>query len=286
MGTIDLTDHVAVITGAGAGIGKGIALRLADHGANIAVIDIDGERVAQTVADVERRGRRALGLTADVMETNAVTDAIASTEHDLGRLDILVNNAGGVAARRFVDQSERSWRRHIEINLVSVLAATSTAVPAMIRGGRGGSIVNVASIEATRSAPMFAVYGACKAGMLSFTRSMAVELGEHGIRVNAICPDWTRTPGNSGYRSGPVPDPLPPRDPDRVGLLAKYIPLQREGDIDDCGDVAAFLCSSMASYVTGAVIPVDGGTWASSGWLRADEGNWTLFGPEHPLYAP
>src|SRR5215211_4942810 len=276
MGRIELTDHVAVVTGAGGGIGKGIALRLADHGADIAVLDIDDERVQQAVADIQRRGRRALGLPVDVMETGAVTEAIGRADGEFGRIDILVNNAGGVAARRFVDQSERSWRRHIDINLVSMLAATSAAVAAMIRGGRGGSIVNVASIEATRAAPMFAVYAACKAGMLSFTRSMAVELGEHGIRVNAICPDWTRTPGNSGYRTGAVPETLPPRDPALTDSLSKYIPLQREGDVSECGDVAAFLCSSMASYVTGAAIPVDGGTWASSGWIRANDGDWTL----------
>jgi NAD(P)-dependent dehydrogenase (short-subunit alcohol dehydrogenase family) len=281
--TIQLNDHVAFVTGAGAGIGKGIALRLADHGADVGVLDIDAGRVDQTVAEIEQRGRRGLGFVIDVMDTSALGDAVTQAGQDLGRFDILVNNAGGVAPRRFVDQSERSWRRHIDINLVSVLAATAAAIPAMIRGGRGGSIVNVASSEATRAAPMFAVYAACKAGMLSFTRSMALELGEHGIRVNAICPDWTQTPGNSGYRTGPVPDPLPPRDPSRIALLAKYIPLQREGTIDECGDVAAFLCSPMASYVTGAAIPVDGGTWASSGWLRADDGGWTLFGPEHPL---
>ena len=128
-----------------------------------------------------------------------------------------MNNAGGVAGRRFLEQSERSWRRHIDINLVSTLAATAAAAPLMARGGRGGSIVNVVSIEASRAAPMYAVYAACKAAMVSFTRTMALELADDGIRVNAIAPDRTRTPGLDGLLVGPVPDELPPRSPEEAG---------------------------------------------------------------------
>jgi NAD(P)-dependent dehydrogenase (short-subunit alcohol dehydrogenase family) len=283
MGTIELTDQVAIVTGAGAGIGRGIALGLAARGADVAVVDIDPDRVAKVVGEVEAIGRCALGHVVDVMDASALMAAVDATAAELGRLDVLVNNAGGVSGRRFVEQSERSWRRHVDINLISAFAATSAAVPHMIGSGRGGSIVNVASIEATRAAPMFAVYAACKAGLLSFTRTMAVELGEHGIRVNAICPDWTRTPGNSGMRTGPVDEPLPDRDGPLVERLRAYVPLGREGRTDECGDVVAFLCSSMAGYVTGVSIPVDGGTWASSGWLRADDGDWTLFGPDHSM---
>ena len=281
---IDLTGRVAVVTGGGAGIGKGIASRLADHGADVGVIDIDPTRAEQAVAEITSKGRRAVPLVADVMDSDALTAAVDAAAGELGRLDICVNNAGGVSPRRFIEQSERSWRRHIDINLMSMLTATAASVRHMISGGNGGAIVNVASSEALRAAPMFAVYAACKAAMISFTRTMAVELGEHQIRVNAICPDWTRTPGNSGFRTGPVPDPLPDRSPLRTERLADYVPLGREGRADECGDVAAWLCSDMASYVSGVFIPVDGGAWASSGWLRADDGNWTLFGPDHPLY--
>jgi NAD(P)-dependent dehydrogenase (short-subunit alcohol dehydrogenase family) len=164
-----------------------------------------------------------------------------------------------------------------------MMATISAAVPLMIRGGRGGSIVNVSSIEGSRAAPMFAVYAACKAGMESFTRTMALELAEHGIRVNAIAPDWTRTPGNSGLRQGPIPDELPPRPAVMADRLAHYVPLGREGTAAECGDVAVFLSSPMASYVTGAIVPVDGGTWASSGWTRVRGGNWSLFGRDDPM---
>jgi NAD(P)-dependent dehydrogenase (short-subunit alcohol dehydrogenase family) len=283
MGTLDLSGQVAFVTGSGGGIGRGIAERLAAHGADISVVDIDAQRAASVAANITAMGRVAMVHVVDVMDADTLMAAVDATAAQFGRLDILVNNAGGVSGRRFLEQSQRSWRRHIDINLVSMLAATSAAAPHMIAGGRGGSIVNVASIEAVRAAPMFAVYAACKAGMVSFTRSMALELSEHKIRVNSIGPDFTITPGNSGYRSGPVPDPIPPRSPEREAVSSTYVPLGREGTIEECGDVAVFLCSTMASYVTGTHIPVDGGTWASSGWTASPDGKWSLFGP-HAMF--
>jgi NAD(P)-dependent dehydrogenase (short-subunit alcohol dehydrogenase family) len=213
------------------------------------------------------------------MDTEQVRGAVARAEEEFGRLDILVNNAGGVSGRPFLEQSERSWRRHIDINFVSMLAATAAAAPLMARDRRGGSIVNVASIEASRAAPMYAVYAACKAAMVSFTRTMALELSEHGIRVNAIAPDRTRTPGIDGLIGGAVAEEQAPRTPEEQADIHAYIPLGREGRIEDCGEVVAFLCSPVASYITGAVIPVDGGTWASSGWTRSAGGGWSLSGP-------
>jgi len=204
---------------------------------------------------------------------------IDSAAKHFGRIDILVNNAGGVSRKRFLDQSERSWRKHIDLNLVSVLAATSACVPVMIRGGRGGSVINVSSIEGSRAAPNYAVYAACKAGLLNLTRTLALEFAEHGIRVNAIAPDYTVTPGTSGNFTGPV-DPaywIQPSE-NQQAATARRIPLGRAGIDAECGNVAVFLSSRMSDYVTGTVIPVDGGTWASSGWLRNKAGQWTLTG--------
>ena len=157
------------------------------------------------------------------------------------------------------------------------MAATHAAAPIMIRGGQGGSIVNVASIEASRAAPNFAVYAACKAGMLNFTKSMALELSEHNIRVNCIAPDHTVTPGNQGNRAGPV-DPVTWKQhtPEETDAMNRLIPLLREGVDLECGDAAVFLSSEMASYITGVLLPVDGGTHAASGWVRGRNGKWTL----------
>jgi NAD(P)-dependent dehydrogenase (short-subunit alcohol dehydrogenase family) len=185
----------------------------------------------------------------------------------------LINNAGGVRGGPFITQPEASIRRHIEINLVSMLVATQHTAKYMIDDGRAGAIVNVSSIEGSRGAPMFAVYAACKAGMISFTRTMALELAEHGIRVNCIAPDHTVTPGNHDNRTGPVdPTSWPDSSPD----WAKLVPLGREGLVAECASTVAWLCSKMSAYVTGVNVPVDGGTWASCGWLRDPKGGWTL----------
>jgi NAD(P)-dependent dehydrogenase (short-subunit alcohol dehydrogenase family) len=274
---------VAIVTGGGGGIGRAIALSLAAAGADVVIADIIPERCEEVATRVRELGRKALGVPTDVADTGQVRALIDSASQHFGRIDILVNNAGGVTFRPFLEQSERSWRRVIDLNLVSMLAATSAAVPVMIRGRRGGTIINVASIEASRAAPNFAVYAACKAGMLNFTRSMALEFADHGIRVNAIAPDYTVTPGVRGNHTGPVnPASWVAPTASQEAATAQRIPLGRPGTDSECGSVAVFLCSSMSGYVTGAVIPVDGGTWASSGWLRNRAGKWVLTGDSGP----
>jgi NAD(P)-dependent dehydrogenase (short-subunit alcohol dehydrogenase family) len=277
MDRLSLAGQVAFVTGGGGGIGRAIALRLAEAGAHVAIFDVFPERAGEAAERVRERGVQALALPGDAMDSAALRAAVTATDAEFGRIDVLVNNAGGVSARPFLDQSERSWKRHIDINLVSMLAGTHAAAPLMIRGGQGGAILNVASIEATRAAPNFAVYAACKAGMVSFTKSMALELSPHGIRVNCIAPDHTVTPGNQGNRAGPVdPSTWHQHPPEAVDAMNRLIPLGREGVDGECGDAAVFLCSSLASYITGVVLPVDGGTWAAGGWVRGRNGKWTL----------
>ncbi len=272
-----LDGQAAFVTGGGGGIGRAIAIRLAEAGADVAIFDVFPERAEEAATRVREVGRQALPIAGDVMDSDALRTAIDTAATTFGRLDILANNAGGVSARPFLDQSERSMRKHIDINLMSMLVATQAAAKHMVAGGRGGAIVNVASIEASRAAPNFAVYAACKAGMLSFTKSMAVEFAEHGIRVNCIAPDHTITPGNQGNRAGPVdPATWKRRSDEEVDAMNRLIPLGREGVDMECGDAAAFLASAMASYVTGVLLPVDGGTWASSGWVRGRDRRWTL----------
>jgi len=276
---IRLDGQAAFVTGGGGGIGRAIAIRLAEAGADIAIFDIFPERAEEAAERVREAGRKALAIPGDVMDADALRAAIDRTAAEYGRLDILANNAGGVSARPFLEQSERSMRKHIDINLMSMLIATQAAAQHMVAGGRGGSIVNVASIEASRAAPNFAVYAACKAGMLSFTKSIAVELSGHGIRVNCLAPDHTITPGNQGNRAGPVdPATWKQHSDEAVDALNRLIPLGREGVDMECGDAAVFLSSAMASYISGVLLPVDGGTWASSGWVRNRAGHWSLMG--------
>ncbi|GAA0864534.1 SDR family oxidoreductase [Sphingopyxis soli] len=272
-----LDGQVAFVTGGGGGIGRAIALRLAEAGADVSIFEIFPERAEEAAARVREQGRQALPIVGDVMDSGALRAAVDAAAAEFGRLDILVNNAGGVSARPFLEQSERSMRKHIDINLMSMLIATQAAAKHMVDGGRGGAIINVASIEASRAAPNFAVYAACKAGMLSFTKSMAVELSGHGIRVNCIAPDHTITPGNQGNRAGPVdPATWKRRSDDDIDAMNRLIPLGREGVDTECGDAAVFLASAMSTYVTGILLPVDGGTWASSGWVRGRDRRWTL----------
>lgn len=279
---IQLAGQVAVVTGGGGGIGRAIALALANAGADIVIADIVPERCEETAARVRELGARALPFPTDVTDVEQVNAAIAAAEKEFGRLDILINNAGGVSGRAFADQTERSWRKHIDLNLVSLFAATSAAIPAMVRGGRGGTIINVTSIEGSRAAPLYAVYAACKAGMNNFTRTMALELSEHGIRVNAIAPDYTITPGLSGNVTGPVDESTWFRaNPAQQDLVRRRIPIGRAGIADECGQAALFLASQMSSYITGVILPVDGGTWASSGWVRNRQGKWALGEPYH-----
>ena len=272
-----LTDQVAVITGGGGGIGRAIALAYASAGADIAIGDIVPERCEETTARVREMGRKALAIPTDVMHTDQVRALIERTSSEFGRIDVLVNNAGGVSARPFLEQSERSWRRHIDLNLVSMLAATSAAVPVMIRGGCGGSIVNIASIEATRAAPEVRRLRRLQGGHGQLHPDDGP--GARGIsdsreRDRARRHRDART---SRQFHGPV-DPstwtLPSAE--QEDAFARYIPLGREGADTDCGNAAVFLASRMSAYVTGAVLPVDGGTWASSGWVRSRAGKWTL----------
>jgi NAD(P)-dependent dehydrogenase (short-subunit alcohol dehydrogenase family) len=272
-----LTDQVAVITGGGGGIGRAIALAYASVGADVVIGDIVPERCEETATRVREMGRRALPIPTDVTDTAQVRHLIESAAKEFGRLDILVNNAGGVRSQSFLEQSERSWRKLIDLNLVSMLASTSAAAPIMIQGKRGGSIINVSSIEGSRAAPTYAVYAACKAGMENFTRTMALELADHDIRVNVIAPDYTVTPGTRGNIGGPV-DPSKwyvPTQAQEDGVKRR-IPLRRPGIDEECGRAAVYLSSRMSDYVTGTVLRVDGGTWASSGWVRNRAGRWVL----------
>ncbi len=252
--------QVAFVSAGANGIGEGAALALARQGADIAIADTDAVSGARVVAAIEALGQRAICLPTDMSASVQVREAVARTAEHFGRIDVLVNNAGGGRPVAFLDQSERSWQRHIDLNLMSLLHATQAVAHVMIQGGRGGTIVNIASSEALRAAPGYAVYAACKAGMVSFTRSMALELADHDIRVHALAPDMIDTPGLRPYYQAASAAEIDSRD--------RYIPMRRMGTMAEIGDVVAFLASPMSAYLNGVTLPVDGGASASHGWTR------------------
>lgn len=166
--------------------------------------------------------------------------------------------------RAFVDQNDGNWQRVTDLNFTSMLAATQEAAKSL---EDGGAIVNVASTEALRAAPGFSVYAACKAAMVEFTKTMALELAHRAVRVNCVAPDLIDTPGLR---------PHMPTEPARIGARNRHVPLGRMASIHEAGAVIAFLASPAASWMTGVTIPVDGGITAAGGWHLSDAGAWQL----------
>jgi 2-hydroxycyclohexanecarboxyl-CoA dehydrogenase len=269
-----LEGSICVVTGGAAGIGGGITRRFAAEGATVVVNDADGDLLAASLADVSSRGGTAIGVHGDIREQATVERlAAAAFAVDGGRVDVLVNNVGDYRPNgRFLTTTVDEWRALYDINLGHVFACTRAIAPAMV-ARRAGSIVNVSTVEAFRGIPGNAVYSAFNAGVNAFTRSLAVELGRDGVRVNAIAPDLAdtlQTP-EAAMRRG--------RDP---GMWRSWLPLGRPGQPDEYGDVVVFLASQLSRFVTGVVVPVDGGTTAASGWyLRADGRGWTNL-PDKP----
>lgn len=266
--SISLAGRTAIVSGGGAGIGRGIALGLAAFGARVTILELDAARATSTADAVVAAGGDALAFPGDARVAEHWDAAVAQTLERFGSLDVCVNNAGGVFAAPFLDTKPKGWDALVRANLTSVFLGTHAAGRAMVDGGRGGSIINVVSIEAARAAPLYAAYAAAKAGAVGFTKTMALELAPHRIRVNALAPDVCLTEGLLAMTG--------PADHER---LARAIPLGRAGVPDDVAGAAVFLASDLSTYVTGVVIPVDGGTAAAGGWYREPDGDGWVFGP-------
>ncbi len=264
--SILLTDKVAIVTGGGDGIGKGIALTFAKFGADVVIADKIAERGDAVAEQVCGLGRKGVAITTDIRDYDQVTSLVERTVSDLGGVDILVNNAGGTRYAQFMELGgPPAWKKHIDLNFNGLFGPTEQAVQAMTAAGRKGSIINITSIEGIRAAPNFSVYAACKAGMINFTRTLALELADQGIRVNAVAPDVVDTPHTAAFAS------QADARPDRY----RGVPMRRQGTVDEVAGACVFLASEMASYITGVTLSVDGGTFASSGWVRSEAGAWT-----------
>ncbi|MFI5394101.1 MAG: SDR family NAD(P)-dependent oxidoreductase [Candidatus Binatia bacterium] len=262
-----LADKVAVVTGGGGGIGKGIALAFAAHGAKVVVAERDPARAKATVAEIEASGGQAMASVVDVQEKDQCGTLADAAFREFGQVAVLVNNVGDyLAAKPFLETTEEDWEALYRINLKHVLLCTRAIAPRMMERGSGGSIINVSTVEAFRGIPYCAVYSAFKGGVTQFTKSFALEVAQYGIRVNAISPDVTQT------IQVPYDQWIPP---EQRHLIPLWVPLGRFGTPDDIAGVAVFLASDLSRFVTGTTVHADGGTYAAGGWYRTTSGRWT-----------
>lgn len=258
-----ITDRVAIVTGAACGIGEATAVALARFGADVAVCDRDSEGLETTVGRIEAAGRRAYAEVFDVRDADAVNGFVAAVAAGLGPVDILVNNVGGGFHASFADLSVGGEAALVAENFGTVTNAVRAATGHL---AHGAAIVNVTSVEAHHAAPGFGVYAAMKAAVEQFTRTLALELSDRAIRVNAVAPDMIPTPGDvdlaeaSGAMSGEH----------------HPTPLRRFGSVEECAAVIVFLASDLAAFVTGASVPVDGGTTAGGPWKVALDGTFRM----------
>jgi NAD(P)-dependent dehydrogenase (short-subunit alcohol dehydrogenase family) len=259
-----LEGKVALVTGGGGGIGRGISETFAAHGATVAVADVDEPRARETVAEIAAGGGRAEAHVVDVTAPSQVAELAAT----LGPVDVLVNNVGHYLYRAvdFVETSQEEWDALYRVNLEHVFLCCRAFVPGMIERRRGGSVINLSTVEAFRGKPQSAVYAAFKGGVTQFTKSLALELGTHGIRVNAIAPDLTQSVQVPYDRWVPA---------EQQHLIPTWVPLGRFGMPGDIAGVALFLASELSAFVTGTTVHADGGSHAAGGWFRTQRGGWT-----------
>jgi NAD(P)-dependent dehydrogenase (short-subunit alcohol dehydrogenase family) len=246
-----LSGRIAVVTGAANGIGRASALRLAREGADLVLVDREGDTLQEAARDVEATGRPALPIVADWTDPDAVQAAVAASRERFGRIDILFNNVGQSARERageFHLSTEETWRFVIEVSLLTTMRATRLVVEEM-RARRSGRIVNMSTESAFYGDVGFVDYAAAKMGVVGFTRSLARELAPFHVNVNAVCPGAIRTRAH---------DRLPREVIDKVRTS---VPMGYVAEPEDVAGVVAFLASDDARYITGQSILIDGGRW-------------------------
>jgi NAD(P)-dependent dehydrogenase (short-subunit alcohol dehydrogenase family) len=245
----------AFVTGASRGIGRAIALGLAEAGAHVAAVARTAAALDELAAEIRKLDRTAVALTCDVTDPDQINQAVADAHAELGSLDIVVNCAGQIEhAGPFLDLTAEDWRRLFRVNFESVLHVCRAAGP-HLRDQGAGSVINVSSAAGTGGVPFFSHYAASKAALISLTRTLAAEWAAHGVRVNALTPGWIGTEMTHAFSA----------DPELSAGLLSQVPAGRWGEPEDVVGAAVYLAGDAARFVTGACLAVDGGLTATEG---------------------
>jgi NAD(P)-dependent dehydrogenase (short-subunit alcohol dehydrogenase family) len=245
----DLTGKNAFITGASRGIGRSIAVALAEAGADVALVARSADGLADTAAAITAVGRKAFVIPADVTSRESVEQAVSAAIDQLGEVDVVVNNAGGSNFMvGFRDLRLEGWEKLIRLNLDSAVYVCHAFAGHLLDRGQG-AVINVASVAGIAASPLLAPYGAAKAGLISLTKSLAYEWAADGVRVNALCPGWTATDLNRTLWLDPTAGPA----------TIATVPMHRWGKPEEMAGPALFLASDASSYMTGQVLIIDGG---------------------------
>jgi 3-oxoacyl-[acyl-carrier protein] reductase len=252
---MQLKDQVALVTGAGRGIGKAIALALAREGADIGLAEIDEQAARATVNEIKALGRRAFFKRADIGDCAQAQRWVAEAARELGRIDVLVNNAGIAKGQPFLEITPENWEDHLRVHLFGTFFCSQAAAREMARR-KYGRIVSIASVAGLMGPLDLAPYGAAKAGIIGLTRAMALELADYGITANAIAP-------------GPIDTELIRAAWSKEALEDRpnHAPINRLGKVEEIARVAVFLASPDSSYISGTVMVVDGGATAAGSYM-------------------
>lgn len=255
---MELKDQVAIVTGAGQGIGRACAVKLAEAGAHVVSADINGDKAADTAKAVDDLGRRSLVVTADLGDVKEIGRMVEETIAEFGRIDIIVNNAGVTRRAYIMDLTEEDWDRIDRVNAKGVFFCMQRAATEMIKQ-RSGRIINIASIAGKGfHGTSNAIYAGTKGAVLAMTKTAAQQLGEHNINVNSICPGITRTEIYKGIVEADAAKTGKPVEEIEAAAIAT-VPIRRANEPDDIGDMAVFLASARSRNITGQSFNIDGG---------------------------